>query len=506
MSKIYKEILAKTKASFTDAPFATCGEGLGVRFLIFLLVLASCSSQHHYQHSFQQNSNTGKNLLTNDVLTNDLLNDSALTHALVGVCVYDVESKKYIHQYNDEKYFVPASNTKLFTCYAAMKYLGDSLVGLRYETDEKNDETVILGTGDPTFLHSDFTNQPVLNFLNNKAKSKITYFDNGYHTRFSPLGSGWAWNDYEEPYMPERSELPMYGNCAKFYLLNDTLAVTPKPFYAHFTIYSSSRGFNGSRRFYSMNKNSAENHFRISRLLGEDTFKISMPSPELPLFSHQYIPYKTINNNLMPSLDRTFITLLADTLHKKVEMIPLMADISISLPNIIHSQPTDSLLKITMHRSDNFFAEQTLLMVSNEKLGYMSDEKIIDTLLKTDLKDLQQPPNWVDGSGLSRYNLFTPQDFVAILIKMKNEFGLSRIENILATGNTGTLAGLYKNLNGKIFAKTGTLGNQVALSGYLITKKGKWLIFSVLVNNHMNTAGNVRRAVEKFMNQVWERD
>jgi D-alanyl-D-alanine carboxypeptidase/D-alanyl-D-alanine-endopeptidase (penicillin-binding protein 4) len=36
---------------------------------------------------------------------------------------------------------------------------------------------------------------------------------------------------------------------------------------------------------------------------------------------------------------------------------------------LIRSQPTDSLLKPMMHRSDNFFAEQSLLMVSNERLG-----------------------------------------------------------------------------------------------------------------------------------------
>ncbi|HPN60415.1 MAG TPA: D-alanyl-D-alanine carboxypeptidase [Chitinophagaceae bacterium] len=171
-------------------------------------------------------------------------------------------------------------------------------------------------------------------------------------------------------------------------------------------------------------------------------------------------------------------------------------------PKIIHSQPTDSLLKPMMHRSDNFFAEQSLLMVSNEYLGMMNDAKIIDTLLKTDFKDLPQKPRWADGSGLSRYNLFTPQDFVTILNKMKNEFGMERIKTIFPTGGEGTISSYYKAGNGYVYAKTGTLSGVVALSGFLYTKKGKLLIFSTLVNNHQASATEVRRAVERFIESL----
>jgi D-alanyl-D-alanine carboxypeptidase/D-alanyl-D-alanine-endopeptidase (penicillin-binding protein 4) len=158
-----------------------------------------------------------------------------------------------------------------------------------------------------------------------------------------------------------------------------------------------------------------------------------------------------------------------------------------------------------MHRSDNFFAEQSLLMVSNELLGVMNDSKIIDTLLKTDFKDLPQKPRWVDGSGLSRYNLFSPQDFVFILNKMKTDFGIDRIKNILPTGNEGTLGSRFVTDSNYIFAKTGTLSGVVALTGFLYTKKNKLLIFSVLVNNHNASAAGVRNAVEKFIHGIREK-
>jgi D-alanyl-D-alanine carboxypeptidase/D-alanyl-D-alanine-endopeptidase (penicillin-binding protein 4) len=155
-----------------------------------------------------------------------------------------------------------------------------------------------------------------------------------------------------------------------------------------------------------------------------------------------------------------------------------------------------------MYRSDNFFAEQTLLMSGARRLGVMDDERIIDTLLNTDLKDLPQRPQWVDGSGLSRYNLITPKDFVWLLNRMKNEFGMERMKSILPTGGAGTLSNYYKQDSGFIFAKTGSLSGVIALSGYLITEKNRLLIFSVLVNNHQGNAGAVRRDVEAFLQDI----
>jgi D-alanyl-D-alanine carboxypeptidase/D-alanyl-D-alanine-endopeptidase (penicillin-binding protein 4) len=200
--------------------------------------------------------------------------------------------------------------------------------------------------------------------------------------------------------------------------------------------------------------------------------------------------------------DSLLASLLADTLHKAVSIHNADGYTKNITERQLHSQPTDSMLRILMHRSDNFFAEQSLLMVSDKLLGVMNDDMIIDTLLKTDFKDLPQKPHWVDGSGLSHYNLFSPQDFVTILNKIKNEFGMDRIKSILATGGTGTIRSYYKADSGFIYAKTGTLSGVVALSGYLYTKKNKLLIFSVLVNNHRTSSTNIRKAVEKFIEEV----
>jgi D-alanyl-D-alanine carboxypeptidase/D-alanyl-D-alanine-endopeptidase (penicillin-binding protein 4) len=169
---------------------------------------------------------------------------------------------------------------------------------------------------------------------------------------------------------------------------------------------------------------------------------------------------------------------------------------------VLHSRPVDSLFRPMMYNSDNFFAEQTLLMVSNELLGRMNDGSIIDTLLKTDLRGLPQRPIWVDGCGLSRNDLFTPQDFVWLLDTLQKRFGLARMKGILPTGGTGTLSSYYRQDAGYIFAKTGSLSGVVALSGYLITKKDHLLLFSILINNYTGSGVTVRRQMEKWIHRI----
>ncbi|MEP6950069.1 MAG: D-alanyl-D-alanine carboxypeptidase [Ginsengibacter sp.] len=404
---------------------------------------------------------------------NDILKNKSFTPAHTGISIYEPGTGKYWYNYQGDKYFVPASNTKLATCYAAMKYLGDSLVGVRYI--ETSDTLIVIASGDPTFLHPDFSSQPVFNFLKNTNKS---IFINTSEWKEHRWGSGWSWDDYNDDYAAERSAMPAYGNILRLGGSLNNLKFSPGYFKndVHVDYGLDKNLYPGATR-----RDIAGNNFMVTETSANNHYT------ETPFYTG----------------DDVLEGLLTDTLHKPVFLISYTGNYYKSTgEKEIHSQPVDTLLKILIHRSDNFFAEQSLLMVSDRLLRVMNDEQVIDTLLKTDFKDLPQKPYWVDGSGLSHYNLFSPQDFVAILNKMKNEFGIERIKNILPTGGTGTLSNYYKAERGYIFAKTGTLSGVVALSGFLYTKKNKLVIFSVLVNNHHTNGTNIRRAVEKFIEEV----
>jgi D-alanyl-D-alanine carboxypeptidase/D-alanyl-D-alanine-endopeptidase (penicillin-binding protein 4) len=400
-----------------------------------------------------------------------LLKDSAISSGFIGISIYEPATNTYWYNYNATKYFTPASNTKLFTLYAGMKYLGDSLVGLRYI---ENDSTItIVGTGDPTLLHPDFKKQQVVDFIKNINKKIVLLHGD---PKFKPYGPGWSWDDYNDDYMVERSQMPVYGNGLKIEYRNGKL--NSKPQYQSIIQFPFSDSTNGK--------------FRLERAKNNNFIQVY---PSKDIFKELFIPFA--NTMAMET------SMLSEAFNKPVSiskfgLLPQAA-------KVIHSQPTDSLFTPMMHRSDNFFAEQTLLMVSNERLGYMSDEAIIDTLLKSDLGDLPQKPKWVDGSGLSRYNLFTPQAFIFILNKLKNEFGWARLQHILPTGGQGTLNSYFLKDSGFIYAKTGTLSNNCALSGFLTTNSGKLLIFSILANHYQTGATPIRQATERFLEGIREK-
>jgi D-alanyl-D-alanine carboxypeptidase/D-alanyl-D-alanine-endopeptidase (penicillin-binding protein 4) len=361
-----------------------------------------------------------------------------------------------------------------------MKHLGDRLPGAMVL--ETADTLFVQPSGDPSFLHPDFSVQPLLQKMRQANKHVALAYS--VRDRFEAYGSGWSWDDYQEPYLAERSALPLYGNLVYFEARDQRLHATPSLALRPPFCKEPMMQLLGSGGKFTLSRSQDENLFSINR--------------STKPFGKTSIPYKT-NKGV------TNFIFLQDTL----QQLGLTASVSLrSEPikgQLLLSQPTDSLLRPLMHRSDNFFAEQSLLMVSQRLLGYMSDRALIDTMLASDLAGLPQPPRWVDGSGLSRYNLFTPQDMVTILYRMQREFGWERIRTIFPSGNEGTLSGYYVSDSASIYAKTGTLSGVVSLSGFLQTKKGKWLAFSVMVNNHQTTASAIRRQIEKFLVELRSR-
>lgn len=114
-----------------------------------------------------------------------------------------------------------------------------------------------------------------------------------------------------------------------------------------------------------------------------------------------------------------------------------------------------------------------------------------------------------DGSGLSSHDLVTPRAIAKLLSFAAHDPGTGLPQpwfalwksSLPVAGEDGTLESRFPNppLKDHVFAKTGTLGEARALSGYLDAASGRTVIFSVLVDNHLPGDSSDREAMDKIV-------
>ncbi|HUH29422.1 D-alanyl-D-alanine carboxypeptidase/D-alanyl-D-alanine-endopeptidase [Gelidibacter sp.] len=377
-------------------------------------------------------------------------------HQFTGLLVYNPRTKDTVFNHNAERYFTPASNTKIFTLYTGLQYLPEKVPAFKYAVH--HDTLIVKGTGDPSFLHPYFKDSTALEFMKNYKAIKLVT-DNYANEKFGP---GWAWEDYDMYYSPERSAFPLYGNVVTISNTDD-LNTYPKFLRSQttYTLMDKRRDFNANNFYYKLDRKT---------------------STEVP-FVLDTTMVKALWNDLLPD---------------KVEFIPYT---TAKTDQIFYSIPSDSLYKRMMHVSDNFLAEQILILASSTVSDSLDADPIRKSILENQLKDLKQKPKWRDGSGLSNYNLFTPLSLVQVLEKLYAEIPRERLFNFFPVGGvSGTLKNWYAGMDGPyVFAKTGTLSSTHTLSGYLVTNSGDVLIFSYMNNNYLTTTDKVREQMQAVL-------
>lgn len=383
-----------------------------------------------------------------------------------GFMLYDPETNEEIHSQNSDKYFAPASNTKLFTFYAGLQELGDSIPAIRYTIS--GDSLIFTGTGDPSFLNPHLPDSKIYGFL--KSSDKDLYYAKPPY-ELKPFGPGWTWDAYNYSYSAEKSAFPIYGNIARFYLSKEITDVAVQPRYFSGGILQKTSGELIERSIF-------ENTFTYNPMVGKTVIE-------------EEIPFKS-----SPEL---VVSLLSDTLQRPVTLLPAYTG---SLSSTLYSIPSDSLYKRMLQVSDNFIAEQVLLMISSKLNDTLNSAAAIQYIEENYLAGLPDEPVWRDGSGLTRYNLFTPRSIVYLLNKIYQEVPQERLFSLMAAGGeSGTLRNWYKAEEPYIYAKTGSLSNNHCLSGYIKTKSGKVLIFSFMLNNYVDTLNELKQEMEKVL---WE--
>lgn len=403
-----------------------------------------------------------KQLAVEKDISSILKNSEVFSQHFTGFSLFDIDQNRYIADYNSTLRFTPASNGKILTMYVTLKSFSDSLPALLIEN---GDLTRVRPIGDPTFLNPSFGYQPTYEYL-----SKLDSFEISWpESEIRSYGNGWAWDDYLYAFQPQRSWWPIYGNTVNISKEDSTLSINP-PFFQDFVDVE-----NGLNTDESVERDPKYNLFKA--YLNGDTTNFDKNIP---------FEYST----------ELLLQLLNDTLKSDISF----SNTSFKANDTLSGFHIDTVLAAMMKPSDNFLAEQ-LLILSAWRNDFEDIDQFIEYAKTVWLPDLNDHV-WVDGSGLSRYNLIAPVDQVRLLRKSYEEFGWDRVTNIMPTGGQGTLKELYLSEDPFIFAKTGTLSNNHNLSGYLITRSGKRLIFSLMNNHYTRPTAEIKKAMEKFLIQI----
>ncbi|MCC7505839.1 MAG: D-alanyl-D-alanine carboxypeptidase [Saprospiraceae bacterium] len=441
-----------------------------------ILLTAACAPMHR---AAVDHKNLKKEIETSPVFS----------RGFTGFCLMDAETGRVLCDVNADRYFTPASTTKILTLATCLAVLGDSMPALRYfPVMEDSDPGFPIGlcfrgTGDPTFLHPDFQYwQPTARMLRNGG---LLIYDqsNFQEERFGP---GWAWDDYNDHYSAERSGLPIHGNFVR--LERDSNVCDPdwivEPAYF--------RQFLKSKDDYNLNDR------EIRRQEQSDT--IVLPYYHIDLLKPGYVIDVPVWNAQAKTP-----ALLQDRLG--LPEMPLTEPVCGDLDyQTLYGTPLDTVLRRMMYQSDNFMADQLLLVCSGVKFDTLRQAPVIRWAKDSLFGALPNPPRWVDGSGLSRYNLVTPRYLSGVLRQLWLEQPHDRLLPLFPTpGMPRTTLDWWPAEPGAqpwLFAKTGSMSGVQCMSGYIVTKRGKVLIFSFMNNNFTGSGRPWKEEMRRVLQRI----
>ena len=391
-----------------------------------------------------------------------------------GLSLYDPQTDEYLLNHQSDNLFIPASNVKLLTLLYLINNLGDSIAFGKFS----NQDSIlsIWPLGDPSFLNPKYQQFVSIVEKIRKPENKEVQI---YKPEMDDIyGKGWHWDDYAQGYQPTLSVLPIYSNKVIFSKKNGITKTLPSIFENNLKWASNDPDIP-----------------LVNRKWNENIFTLDLAAKDFAGYEIPFLPE-----------DSVLKAILEDTLKVKVSV--LRDKIMPSQSTICFSSPRDSMLKWMMQESDNFISEQLIvqsILMHSDKVSFKQfykerDEKYLSKLL--------DKSRWVDGSGLSRYNLQSPRNLISVLDTILTIKGRPWVEEIFATGGVnGTLKKKYKSPDGApyVFAKSGTLSGVHCLSGYVRSRSGRFLLFSFMYNGYVGSSQRVQDSIETLLLNIYEK-
>lgn len=465
--------------------------------ILFLFILQSCAS-------FQSTTQTFQNRI-DSLLYSDFFKSSQ-----AGISVYDLTANKPLLEHNEKLLLRPASNQKILTTAAGYLFLGEDYKFKTsvYQTGEVKDsicngDIYIVGGLDPDFSSHDLDS--LVSEIKHYGIKEIRGNLYGDVSAMDSLfwGNGWMWDDDPEPFAAYLTPLNINKNSIQIVYepgeIGKEAIIELIPKTKFFQIKNSSLTIDTGKttiritRDWINRNNIILVNGNITRTSKRDTISLSVFNPTFYCL-----------NLMKESIEQNGISFKG-----KVDTLKLPSD---TKKIFSFERNIEPVITNTNKISDNLSAEMILrtlaLYSSNKTPTAAKGIRLIDSLIT--LAGLN-PKNYrlVDGSGLSNYNLLSAELLTEMLkyyyFKKTDLFPIF-LSSFPISGIDGTLRNRMKEsiVFKRVHGKTGSLSGVSNLSGYLESKNGHMIAFSILIQNFVGTSVQARSIQDKLCEIIFE--
>lgn len=432
-----------------------------------------------------------------------ILADPALRGGITGAVVVRVRDGKTLYAHNVDLRLLPASNRKLFTAAAALGVLGDDWT---YKTQIRADampdklgvvhgDITLHGVGDGALTTADMDDLAA-----QVAKAGVKHIDglligDGRLFTDGPYGFGWEWDDLSDEEFPVLASLEVNDGDIHVHvapgLVGKPAVVTRTPPVLYPFVA-------GTGRTVAAN---AVNNCTVERPFGDATVHVE---GDLPLGASldQNVPVENPSFYALNVLD--YCLKAHGITSRGFQVVPSYGSAPFGIVVAEHvSLPIARYLPLMMKPSNNLIAEMLVRTMGADKYGlsaytagHLKETLFFQSLgVDTTALDLR------DGSGVSRRNFVTARAVEQLLLGMSKRADFKAYYDALPiAGVDGTLKSRMGGTKaaGNVHAKTGTLSQARALSGYVTGAHGELYAFSLLMNNFPGNARSAGAVQDKF--------
>jgi len=423
----------------------------------------------------------------------DIIKNKAPEGTLLGISITDINGRE-IFTYNADKFFVPASCNKLLTASAALYWLGPDY---RFKTvllSDSSNNLYLIASGDPSMTVGDLSELlDRLKVKGDSAWNSILLVDIVYDT--ISQGTGWMWDD--RPYY--------YQAPISSFILNKNMLVAD--FYYEDSVWKLDV-FPPSELLKIVLREKEDTVLHQKTYFRGDTTIVELWGKIDTTSTYHFL--RSIKNPRVFFKEQLRRILLEKHFKfSSIEVIDTIPENILDTVLVFESKPLHFIVRDFLKYSINIYGEALLKNLGREFSGNRGDYedglKAVDSFLV--IAGVQNLFKVVDGSGLSRYNLSSPRGFVKLLLYDYNHFHIMPeiLSSLPIGGYDGTLKKRQHTIEGAVRAKTGTMTGVSTLSGYLKTKRGKLLVFSIMANNYLGSSLKARELQDSILEYFYNR-